>query len=150
MKLAEALIERKDLKAKIDQIIARMKESALVQEGDTPAEDVTELNEVYLSMMASLETLIIRINKTNSQTMLDDLSLADAITKRDCLKAKIAAKQSVRGTSIVKRDRYSRAEIKYVRTVDIAKLQSIIDDYSRQYRELDTKIQARNWTADLL
>ena len=33
MKLAEALIERKDLKAKIDQIIARMKESALVQMG---------------------------------------------------------------------------------------------------------------------
>jgi len=127
-----------------------MKESALVQEGDTPVEDVIELNEVYLSMMASLETLIIRINRTNSQTMLDDLSLADAITKRDCLKAKIAATQSVRGTSIVKRDRYSRAEIKYVRTVDITKLQSIIDDYSRQYRELDTRIQARNWTAELL
>ena len=99
-----------------------------------------------------METVNKQDNQPESihQLLANELSLADAITKRDCLKAKIAATQSVRGTSIVKRDRYSRAEIKYVRTVDIAKLQSIIDDYSRQYRELDIRIQARNWTAELL
>lgn len=43
MKLAEALIERADLKARIDQIVSRMRENALIQEGDTPAEDVAEL-----------------------------------------------------------------------------------------------------------
>jgi hypothetical protein len=150
MKLAEALIERADLKARIEQIVSRMKENALVQEGDSPAEDVAALGGMYESMMDELEGLIVRINKTNNETMLDAISLADAIAKRDCLKAKISAYRGVKDSSLTRRDRYSSSEIKYVRTTDIAKLQQMIDGYSRQYRELDTKIQERNWTADLL
>ena len=150
MKLAEALIERADLKARIEQIVSRMKENALVQEGDPPAEDVAGLGSIYESMMAELETLIVRINKTNGQTMLDDISLAEAIAKRDCLKAKISAYRAVKEYSLTRRDRYSSSEIKYVRTTDITKLQCMIDDYSKQYRELDTKIQERNWSAELL
>lgn len=150
MKLAQALIERADLKAKIEQIIERMRQNALIQEGDTPAEDVEVLSNVYESMMDKLEGLIISINKTNAETLLDDISLADAIAKRDCLKAKISAFQSVKDSSIQRRDRYSSSEIKYVRTTDIAKLQNLIDNYSKQYRELDTRIQERNWTAELL
>ena len=150
MKLAEALIERADLKARIEQIVSRMKENALIQEGDTPAEDVAELGNIYESMMSELEGLIVRINKTNAETLLDDISLADVIAKRDCLKAKISAYRAVKESSLTRRDRYSSSEIKYVRTTDIAKLQRMIDDYSKQYRELDTKIQERNWTAELL
>ena len=150
MKLAEALIERADLKTQIAQIVSRMKENALVQEGDSPGEDVAELLNMYETAMSSLETLIIRINKTNSETALDEISLADAIARRDCLKAKISAYRAVKEASLARRDRYSGSEIKYVRTTDIAGLQRVIDDYSKQYRELDTRIQARNWSADLL
>jgi hypothetical protein len=151
MKLAEALINRADLKTQIGQIVSRMKENALVQEGDSPAEDVAELGSVYESMMESLEGLIVRINKTNNNTMLDDISLADTIARRDCLKSKIATYRALKESSlIIKRERYSQSEIKYVRTVDITRIQKLIDSYSRQYRELDTKIQERNWTADLL
>jgi len=149
MKLAEALIKRADLKARIEQIVHRMKENALIQEGDAPAEDVAELGNMYESMMNELEGLIIRINKTNAETMLEDISLANAIAKRDCLKSKISAYRAVKESSLTRRDRYSGSEIKYVRTTDIAKLQRMIDDYSREYRELDTKIQERNWTAEL-
>ena len=42
MRLAEALIERADLKFQINQIENRMKENALVQEGDSSAEDVSK------------------------------------------------------------------------------------------------------------
>ena len=150
MKLAEALIERADLKARIDQIVSRMRENALIQEGDTPAEDIVELCNMYESMMDELEGLITRINKTNAGTLLNDVSLAEVIAKRDCLKAKISAYRTVKESSLTRRDRYSSSEIKYVRTTDIAKLQRIIDDYSKQYRELDTKIQERNWMAELL
>ena len=150
MKLAEALIKRADLKAQIAQIVTRMKENAKVQEGDTPAEDVVELGRMYESMMEALETLILRINRTNAASTLGDESLADAIARRDCLKAKIAAYRAVRETSLAKERRFSRSEIKDVRTVDIAKLQRIIDDCSRQYRELDTKIQGCNWMTALL
>jgi len=38
MKLAEALLERKELKTKIENLRARAVQNALVQEGDTPAE----------------------------------------------------------------------------------------------------------------
>ena len=100
--------------------------------------------------MCSSDLLITKINKTNAETMLDDISLADAIAKRDCLKARISAYRSVKDSSQTRHDRYSTSEIKYVRTLDVTKLQRKIDDYSRQYRELDTKIQARNWTTDLL
>ena len=150
MKLAEALIERADLKARIEQIVIRMKESALIQEGDTPDEDVAELGIMYEAQMSELEGLIIRINKTNAEMMLNEISLADAIAKRDCLKAKISAYRKVKDASLIRRDRYSGMEIKYVRTTDLARLQRMIDDYSKQYRELDTKIQERNWTADVL
>lgn len=101
-------------------------------------------------MMDELEGLITRINKTNAETMLDDVTLADAIAKRDCLKAKISTYRAVKDSSLTRRDRYSSSEIKYVRTTDVAKLQRMIDDYSKQYRELDTKVQERNWTAQLL
>jgi hypothetical protein len=150
MKLAEALIERADLKVQIAQIVDRMEENTLIQEGDTPVENVNELGNMYESMMGNLEGLITKINKTNAETMLDDISLADAIAKRDCLKARISAYRSVKDSSQTRHDRYSTSEIKYVRTLDVTKLQRKIDDYSRQYRELDTKIQARNWTTDLL
>lgn len=150
MKLAEALIERADLKVQIAQVVDRMEENTLIQEGDTPAENVNELSNMYESMMENLEGLITKINKTNAETMLDDISLADAIAKRDCLKASISAYRSVKDSSQTRHDRYSTSEIKYVRTLDVTKLQCKIDDYSRQYRELDTKIQARNWTTDLL
>ena len=150
MKLAEALIERADLKKQIEQIIKRMKDDARIQEGDSPTEDINDLLSVYESMTGKLEELIIRINKTNGAVMLDDISLADAIAKRDCLKARITAYRAVREAALAKPDRYTRNEIKYVRTVDIAKLQRFIDDYSKRYRELDTRIQERNWTAELL
>ena len=152
MKLAEALIERADLKAQVAQIANRMENNALVQEGDEPAENVEELFGMYESKMQALEGLIIRINKTNSETELGSVRLAEAIAKRDCLKAKITLYRKVRESSLNtrQRDRYTRSEIKYVRTVDAAKLQRMIDDYSKQYRELDTKIQERNWSAELL
>jgi hypothetical protein len=47
------------------------------------------------------------------------------------------------------RDRYSRNEIKFVRTVDVNDLQKRVDDLSRDLRELDSKLQQANWMTDL-
>ena len=43
MKLAEALQERADLNRRIEQLRARLENNALVQEGESPAEDPSEL-----------------------------------------------------------------------------------------------------------
>ena len=40
MKLAEALLERKSLKEKIESLRERLGENVMVQEGDKPSEDL--------------------------------------------------------------------------------------------------------------
>jgi len=150
MMLAEALIERADLQRLIQRVKYRMEENAKVQEGDEPTEKVEKLFSVYESLMTKLESLIIKINKTNNQTPFEEITLAEAITKRDNLRSKIWTYNSVLDTASIKQDRYSRDEIKFVRCVDIKILEKKIDYLSKIYRELDTKIQRINWLAELL
>jgi len=45
MKLAEALANRADLQRRVEQVRARLQNSALVQEGESPPEDPQELLE---------------------------------------------------------------------------------------------------------
>ena len=149
MKLAEALIERKNLKTRIDQIVERMKENVLVEEGDTPDEDIIELSKTYESMINRFETLVNRINKTNHEMMLDHMTIAEAIAKRDCYKLKISTHQKVKDAVTAKKRGYI-SQTKYTRMIDVAEYQKKIDELSRSYRELDTKIQSLNWTVDLL
>ena len=44
----------------------------------------------------------------------------------------------------------TRTEIKFVPVVDAAALQKQVDALAKEYRELDTLIQLRNFEADLL
>ncbi len=150
MKLAEALIERADLQKKIAQLEDRMRQNVKVQEGDKPAEAIEKLLSQYEGFMEALEGIIVRINRTNGATPFDDMTLADAITKRDCLKSKIRAYRDLYEVASIVQDRYSKTEIKFVRCVDAAKLQEQIDALSKAYRELDTKMQGLNWTVELL
>ena len=149
MKLAEALIERANLNREIARIEARMSENAKVQEGDEPAESIEDLLPQYENLMDSLERLIIKINRTNGLAQFENTTLAEAITKRDCLKSKIRAYRELYEAASISQDRYSNKEIRFVRCVDPAKLQSKIDSMSKIYRELDIKMQGTNWTVDL-
>ena len=150
MKLAEALIQRSDLQKKIAQLESRMKQNAKVQEGDEPSEDVEELLKQYNVLMDELEVLILKINKTNNATSFGDVSLAEAITKRDCLKNKIRCLRELIESTTISMDRYSRCEIKFVRCVDVNKLQGTIDRLSKEFRELDVRMQGLNWTIDVM
>ena len=46
--------------------------------------------------------------------------------------------------------RYGRSEIRMVRQVSVSELQSQLDQLARQRRELDTELQAHNWTTPLI
>ena len=154
MKLAEALIERAGLKNSLAQIANRMNENALVEEGENPDENVTDLRRLYEQKMEKLNILICRINKTNHETKLDGISMANAIVQRDCIKSKIKVYRELKETAVKKRSSFSRgwgeSSVKIVRTVDTAEIQKIIDKLSQQYRELDTNIQRYNWNVELL
>jgi hypothetical protein len=49
----------------------------------------------------------------------------------------------------VRQDRYSRSEVKFVTALDVPELRRRADGLSKEYRELDARIQAKNWEIDL-
>ena len=153
MKLAEALIERAELQKKNGQLIKRVQDNAKVQEGDSPAESPEELIAEYEENMSRLLKLVRRINATNCKTPFDEeMNIADAIALRDCLGQKIKAHREFYESAAIRRNGYyaSKNEIRFVRFLNIKKIQSRIDQLSKEYREIDTKLQSINWNVDLM
>lgn len=151
MKLSEALIERAELKREIAQLRSRIGSNVLVQEGDAPAENPTELMQAYDAAMTRMRTLVQRINNTNSQTPFDaTMTIAEAIALRDDLGARIQAYRGFYDAATIRQERYSAKEVKFVRCVDAKALQAKVDTLAKQYRLLDTALQGINWTVELL
>lgn len=151
MKLAEALLERKNLKTKVENLRARAVQNALVQEGDAPAEAPLELLREMDETVEQLGVLICRINATNNVTPLPDgTTISDAIVQRDVLDLRILALQVVLNKTAVRQERLTRAEIKFVPTVNVVELRRTSDAVAQTRRELDAQIQAVNWSADLI
>ncbi|GHU66273.1 hypothetical protein AGMMS49983_15580 [Clostridia bacterium] len=150
MKLAEALIERADLKKQLAQLAERMRVNAKVQEGDEPAESVDSIIDTYESLMERLENLIIRINRTNAMVLMDDTPIADAIANRDCLKSRLRVYKDLHNAASTQQERYARNEIRFVRCINPKTVQQKIDELAKAYRVLDTKIQTANWNTELM
>ena len=150
MKLAEALSIRADLQKRVAELKQRIKESAKVQEGDKPCDNVEELYKELDEALVQLEDLIYRINITNVHTVRDGVSLTRMIAKRDVLAMRVKALQEVVRYVAANDTRFGKLELKYVRTIDVNALRKEADTYAKQYRELDLKIQSLNWTVDLV
>ena len=151
MKLAEALIQRADHRKRLDQLRERLVRVARVQEGDAPAEDPAVLLAEVERAAAELTRLIQRINRTNSTTPLDDgRTIADAIAARDTLQLRHSIIAALVQAAIIKQDRFTKSEVRFQSTVNVAGLQQQADDLAQTYRELDTKIQAANWLVELV
>lgn len=150
MKLASALVERSDLQRKISELSNRLNTNAKVQDGEEPAEKPEELLEELDSVMTRLEELVTKINLTNSSVIIEGKTLTEWLAKRDCLKQRIGLLRGFLNSASEKIDRYSRAEIKIVSTVNVKALQKDVDALSKTLRETDEKIQEINWTTELL
>lgn len=118
--------------------------------GDTPAEDPSALLAEAAHLLEEIETLVRRINHTNAQTPFEGATLTDAIARRDALLRARRLYAQVADAGSSRQDRYSRSEVRYVPTVDVAALRRMADDASKAYRELDTKIQQLNWSTQLV
>lgn len=102
-------------------------------------------------MSADLTRLIRQINKTNATVQLDEIrTIADAIADRDGLRTRHSILTSLVQAAVIKQDRLTKSEVRYMATVDVAALQVQVDDLARAYRELDTQIQSINWAVDLV
>jgi hypothetical protein len=151
MKLGEALARRAELQNRLGQVRDRLRLSALVQEGDAPPEDPAPLLAEIDEVAIELERLIALINRTNSATTLPSgLLLTEALAKRDVLGLRHSALKAVADATAQQQARYSRSEIRMVRTFDVATVRKQVDALARDQRTLDVEIQAANWTVDLI
>ena len=150
MKLATALSERSDLQRRISELGGRLNQNAKVQEGDEPAEDPKELLDELDRDMKRLVELIARINLTNNATTNDGVTITELLAKRDCLKQRIIILRNFLDNASARVNRYTKTEIKINSTISVAKLQKDLDEYSKELRETDEKIQELNWTTELL
>lgn len=86
---------RADLQKKVAQLKERIKESAKVQEGDEPCDNLEELYKELDKAVVQLEDLIYRINITNVQIVQDGDSLTRLIANRDVLSMRVKALKEV-------------------------------------------------------
>lgn len=82
--------------------------------------------------------------------MTEEITISDAIAQRDTLMLKRSIYSDLINTAAQTLNRYRRSEIKILSTVNVTEMQKQVDRMSRQYRELDTKIQAANWNTELI
>jgi hypothetical protein len=151
MKLGEALARRTELQNRLGQVRDRLRVVALVQEGDSPAEEPEPLLAELDRIADELELLIARINRTNSETRLPSgATLTQALARRDVLALRYGSLRAVAEATAQQQARYSRSEIRMVRTFDVAAVRRRIDELARDQRTLDVEIQAANWTVDLI
>lgn len=151
MKLAEALVLRADVQKRLAQLRTRLQQSALVQEGEQPPENPADLLAELEQLLAQLNELIARINRTNLEIRLaDGTTLTDALARRDILTQRYSIIDGLATVASNRVQRYGRAEIRLLSTVDVAALRRQLDEIARQRRELDTAIQAVNWNSDLI
>jgi hypothetical protein len=151
MKLAEALVERKAAQEKIGELNERLQRVILVQEGEQPAEQPAVLLQELDEVGQRLAVLIGAINRTNIQAQLPDgRTIMEAIAQRDVARMQLGVFDALIRSAGSPQFRTRGSEIKFVVTLDVAQTQRERDRLSKRYRELDTAIQAVNWSTDLL
>ncbi|MEG1525543.1 MAG: DIP1984 family protein [Clostridia bacterium] len=150
MKLAEALLQRADLQKRLMQLRSRLILNAKVQEGEKPAEPPVLLLKELAEMTAQLETLITKINLTNAIALDDGSSMTALLARRDCLRMKAESMRDFLDAASETVMRSTKTEVIVRSTVEVPELRRQTDALSKELRDLDLRIQALNWTTELI
>lgn len=150
MRLAEALSERSDAQARIEQLGRRLYMNAKVQEGEKPAENPQKLLAELSETTSRLRELISRINLTNAAVRVEGETLTELLARRECEALLVSKLREFLDRASETVTRGTKSEVVVRSTVDVEALRREVDERSRALRELDMKIQAANWTAELL
>lgn len=150
MKLAEALAERATTQTRLTELRSRLGQVIRVQEDEPAGENPAELLAEVEAAHNRLEFLIRAINRTNSSTQFNDqLTITDAIAARDVAGMRHKLYTHLADLAAGSETRYSRSEVRYVSTVDVAELRAKADDAAKTYRQIDVELQRLNWQVDL-
>ncbi|MDE1549265.1 DIP1984 family protein [Jeotgalibaca caeni] len=150
MKLAEALLLRRDLEAKLTALKQDVLANALIQEGDILDISMEELIQDYQKTNEEFSHLVVKINKRNAEATLhhSDKLIVEALEERESLRRQHSFFNNTIETANDIR-RFGRNEIRMVRAVDTKELTKKMNDISKKLRELDGNIQQTNWLVDL-
>lgn len=150
MKLAEALLIRSDQKKKLASLRERITRNVIVQEGETPSEDVEELLRQASGVMQEHIKIAQLINAANqTRKLADGRLLAGVLADRDALVHQHSLVTAAIQATNKDVTRYGLKEIKWVPQIDIAAMQKRSDDLSKNIREINIAIQAANWQLDV-
>ena len=130
MKIAEALILRADIQKRIAQLKVRLNNNAKVQENEEPTEDPEFLLAELENLISQLNDLIVKINRTNTLSKVDGISLVELIAKKDTLSQKAGILREFIEIASQKVNLYSTTEIKVFSTVNVSELQKKLDRLS--------------------
>lgn len=151
VKLAEALIDRASCQKSIEQLQERLKNIALVQQGEEPAEDPKELLASLEGAYGRLGGLIQRINRTNSTVDVGKgQTLTDILAERDVLKKRHLFLNDFASTATPKKERYQAGQIKYQPSVSVPEIRKMADKVAAEFRAVEVRIQEINWQVDLV
>jgi hypothetical protein len=150
MKIAEALLERKATKAKMESLKQRIYRNAQTQEGERPAEEPPDLLDELEREVEAFCDLVTQLNEANARTRLEDgTPLGAALIRKDMLHYLHFVCQNLADKATPAPDRYSKREIRAVAALDVAALRRRADGYGKAYRALDAALQAANWATEL-
>lgn len=164
MKLAEALIERKGMQQKITDLEARITGICTYQEGSEPSEDVNRLLKELGAAYENLSTMVKRVNRTNSLTLITDggavpadaaaagaqgRPLSDLIVERDLA---VQYQNTLRRVAAMVRNNMnsSRSEIRIATRINLDDLEQQIAHLGEKARKLDAAVQGLNWAIALI
>ncbi|SDW04364.1 DIP1984 family protein [Aequorivita viscosa] len=146
MKLAEGLLLRADLMKKIEHLQNRIRPVLIVSDDKQPQEDPEKLLAQLRQAIQDLETIVVRINKTNNETIVEGEGLLmEALAKRDSLKMLAEKLRTIRYAAQIN----NSGDANLKTTISIKKLQIEMDQTGRAFREIDSKIQEINWLTEL-
>ena len=151
MRLAEALAERKALDARLSSIEGRLRANARIQEGDAVSEDPERLFALLDSTAEELRTLMVRIARTNRETVVDGRPLADWIAERDVSWRRLRVLQSALRAAAPSYDRHGGpGSVRSVTTFSTARRHAELDALALRINAMDARIQQANWETELL
>jgi hypothetical protein len=151
MKLAEALIERADIKKKLQELRMQINSNLQVDEGEKAEESVKDLMKVFSELLERQTSLIARINKTNAITESSNgLTIMELIAKRDSVAQLKNQYQILAQESRPQHYGRTKDDIKVVLTFSPKEMRKEADKLAKEHREVDTLIQGLNWTTELV
>jgi len=148
MKIAEALLKRKQLRDTMPRVASRIAECAFYV-GEVPEDNAEDELKKLVQMSKTYTKLVVDINTTNMINAIEykgeQISLMQAIARRDSLKATASMLDGIRVRTDAGYDGKRPIVLLSSRAI-----RNVSNGLAREARELDTLLQQANWTLDLI